>query len=187
VHREEKRWVHKRADIEVCTSGGVAEESCGVCRGRAPGGTGVTRSLADAFDGLPKPSDVINTCLDTPIADPVIRGIMESRRLSTRQPPTGQKTSIKNLEHQLPTDADLGLLCSFQEDLHGEQTYGQLRKGLVAAGFRAPLARYLIRSSEILHRVSRNRYILRRYDSFLSSADGSDDLAKSHHQALRME
>ncbi|HZA19188.1 MAG TPA: hypothetical protein VE645_20295 [Pseudonocardiaceae bacterium] len=88
---------------------------------------------------------------------------MKTRRLSTRQAPAGQKTSIKHLEHEFPTDADLILLCSFRADLDGEQTYDQLRKYLLAEGFRAPLARYLIRSSGILQRVSRKRYHLRRY------------------------
>lgn len=88
---------------------------------------------------------------------------MKTRRLSTRQSPAGQKTSIKRLEHEFPTDADLILLCSFRADLDGEQAYDQLRKYLLTEGFRAPLARYLIRSSGILQRVSRNRYRLRGY------------------------
>lgn len=88
---------------------------------------------------------------------------MKTRRLSMRQSPAGQKTSIKRLEQEFPTDADLILLCSFRTDLDGEQTYDQLRKYLLAKGFRAPVARYLIRSSEILQRVSRNRYRLRGY------------------------
>lgn len=88
---------------------------------------------------------------------------MKTRRLSTRQSPAGQKTSSKRLEQEFATDADLILLCSFRTNLDGEQTYDQLRKYLLARGFRAPVARYLIRNSEILQRVSRNRYRLRGY------------------------
>lgn len=115
---------------------------------------------------------------------------MKTRRLPTRQPPAGQNTSLKHREDELPTDADLALLCSFQEDLDGEQTYDQLHKNLVAAGFRAPLARYLIRSSEVLHRASRNRYRLRGCAPRLPSTDRRGHLAKSTaplHRALRME
>lgn len=86
---------------------------------------------------------------------------MKARRLSTRQSPAGEKTSLKRLEPEFPTAADLILLCSFREDLDGERTYDQLRDSLVAEGFRAPLARYVIRSSAILHRVSRSCYRLR--------------------------
>jgi len=88
---------------------------------------------------------------------------VKARRLSTRHSPAGQQTSLKRVEHEFPTDADLILLCSFRADLDGEQTYDQLRKNLLAEGFRAPLDRYLIRSSRILQRVSRNRYRLLGY------------------------
>lgn len=85
---------------------------------------------------------------------------MKARRLFTRQSPAEEETWLKRLEPELPTAADLILLCSFREDLDGERTYNQLRDSLVAEGFRAPLARYVIRSSAILHRVSRSRYRL---------------------------
>lgn len=79
------------------------------------------------------------------------------------QSPDGQEQTLKRLEHEFPTDTDLILLCSFRADLDGEQTIDQLRKDLLAAGFRAPHARYVIRSSEILQQVSRDRYRLRGY------------------------
>lgn len=86
---------------------------------------------------------------------------MNARRLFTPQLSASGETSRERLEPEPPADADLILLCSFR-DLDGEQTYHQLRESLRAEGFRAPLARYLIRSSAMLHRVSRGRYRLRR-------------------------
>ncbi|MCA1695434.1 MAG: hypothetical protein LC749_12260 [Actinobacteria bacterium] len=88
---------------------------------------------------------------------------MKTGGLPRPQSADGQETTLKRLQHEFPTDADLILLCSFRADLDGEQTIDQLRKGLLAAGFRALHAHHVIRSSEILQRVSRNRYRLRGY------------------------
>lgn len=95
---------------------------------------------------------------------------MKTGGLSRPQSPDGQETTLKRLDHEFPTDTDLILLCSFRADLDGEQTIDQLCKGLLAAGFRAPHARYVIRSSEILQRVSRDRYRLRSIIPDLPSA-----------------
>ena len=86
---------------------------------------------------------------------------MKERRLFPPQVPHGVIPSRNRLQPEYPTDADLILLCSFQ-DFDGEQNGSQLRDSLTAEGFREPLARYLIRSSAILDRVSRGRYRLRR-------------------------
>lgn len=86
---------------------------------------------------------------------------MKGRRLSTRPSPTRKEASLKRLAKEFPTESDLILLCSFREHLYGERTFHQLRDSLLVEGFRAPLARYLIRSSGILHRASKNRYRLR--------------------------
>jgi hypothetical protein len=88
---------------------------------------------------------------------------MKIKKPPIKKSPVDLKSPFKRLEPELPTDADPALLLSFRANLAAEQTHNQLRVALLDASFRAPLARYLIRSSGILRRVSRNQYRLRAY------------------------
>ncbi len=97
---------------------------------------------------------------------------MKIKRAPIQRSPVDPDTPLKRLEPEFPTDADLILLLSFRANLAAEQTYKQLRAALLGAGFRAPLDRYLIRSSGILRRVSRNRYRLRVYRPGLPTQHG---------------
>jgi hypothetical protein len=69
--------------------------------------------------------------------------------------------SIQYQEKSSPTTAELVILCSFGDHLAGRLSGAQLRKALTQAGFRAPEARHIMRTSMLLERHPADHYTLR--------------------------
>jgi hypothetical protein len=85
---------------------------------------------------------------------------------STARPRIGLK---KYLPFESFATSDQVLLCHFGLDPDASRSSGQLRNALVAAGFGAPVARHLVRSSPLLRRAPNGQYLLRELDGSIES------------------
>jgi hypothetical protein len=86
-----------------------------------------------------------------------------ARKLLTSQWQHGTPTAerLASLDFG-PGTADLVLLCAFGPTLREKRSFEQLRARLLAAGFRAPAASHLIRTSRFLHRAGKSTYKMAR-------------------------
>ena len=86
-------------------------------------------------------------------------------RFHLRDPTDAVRGSALHLHVGRPLPvSDAILLCSFGVDAGATQSHAQLRCLLLSAGYAAPLARHLIRSSPLLRRLRGNRYELRPFE-----------------------
>jgi hypothetical protein len=82
--------------------------------------------------------------------------------------PTPAPNRIGQHLHSEPfATADQVLLCCFGPDREtsGTRSHAELRTALVDAGFRAPAAHHLIRTTPLLCRAADGRYLLREFDA----------------------